>query len=300
MSESRIRRKHTPTNGWTLVEIMVVVSVVTVLMAILLPVLGKMRRQGRIVRGMNNQRQIVAAVNTYAVEHDEYYPESSATYTSGRNWHWQEPTMMTACKPRPGRTHRSMSAHLQPYIKNADILFCPNAPKKYEAFHEAWKAGDDWDHPRTKFSSDPLYGVYCFYWSYVGFLPGSPPPFVGPEALTRRPGQSTLLVSDYLGYDHHTRPKAYRSCEKLRNADVTAGTEVSCDFWSVPDPDRSIPPDSFALSLHAGYTDGHVSGFRASEAVPMKVSTSPDGSVPYPSGIGLGPGEFYLPADGVR
>jgi len=29
--------------------------------------------------------------------------------------------------------------------------------------------------------------------------------------------------------------------------------------------------------------------------VPMKVSMTPDGRVPYTMGVGLGPGDFYLP-----
>jgi len=300
MNNRHMRRKHTPTDGLTLVELVVVMAIGTALLGILLPVLGKIRRQGRMLLGINNQRQTVAAVNNYAIEHDEDYPDSTATITFGRNWHWQEPTTMTACKPRPAKKHRSMSAHLRDYIRDPSILFCPNAPKKYPYVRQAWQAGDDWDNPDTSFPSDPLLGTYCFYWDYVGFLPSSTTPFVGPRTLTGGHGQSALLVSDYFGYDHHRRPKAYASCEKFRRADVAPGTEVSCDFWSVSDPDRSMPPDSFGIRLHAGYTDGHVGSFTASEAVPMKVSTTPDGSVPYPSGIGLGPGDFYLPANSVR
>jgi prepilin-type processing-associated H-X9-DG protein len=51
------------------------------------------------------------------------------------------------------------------------------------------------------------------------------------------------------------------------------------------------------IKLNAGYTDGHVESYKTSEVVPMKVSLIPDGSVPYPNGVG--PGIFYLPANAV-
>jgi hypothetical protein len=59
--------------------------------------------------------------------------------------------------------------------------------------------------------------------------------------------------------------------------------------------DGDIALDMLNMNLHAGFTDGHVESFKSSEVVPMKVSITPNGSVPYPSGVGLGPGDFYLP-----
>jgi hypothetical protein len=201
--------------------------------------------------------------------------------------------MMIACKARPGLTHRSMSAYLRSYIENANSMFCPSAPKKYEFLQEAWDAGDAWDNPQTSFPSDPVFGTYCFYWNYVGYLEGAV--FRGPRSSIGGAGQSKLLVSDYFGYDHHRSPKAYGSCERFAGASVTLGTEVSSAYWSRWG-DNSMPGvEKINVKLRAGYSDGHVGSFMPAEAIPMKVSVSPDGSVPYPSGVGLGPGDFYLP-----
>ena len=111
--------------GFTLIELLVVISVISVLMGILLPALGKARRQAKTLVGISNQRQIVLGVNCFAVDNDGKYPESMATITefASKNWHWQEPTMMTACYPRPSLKHRSISAYLRSYIEDATDTF---------------------------------------------------------------------------------------------------------------------------------------------------------------------------------
>ncbi len=52
------------------------------------------------------------------------------------------------------------------------------------------------------------------------------------------------------------------------------------------------------VNLRAGYADGHVESFKASQVVPMKVSMTSDGSEPY-THEGLGPGDFYLPRNAL-
>jgi hypothetical protein len=166
---------------------------------------------------------------------------------------------------------------------------------KYKYFQQAWKAGDDWDNPETSFLADPVFGTYCFYWNYVGFLGEGKAPFRGPQDMLG--GQSELLVSDYFGYDHHRSPNAYGSCERFGGSTVTFGTVVSSAYWSLLNSGGNIALDTLNIKLHAGFTDGHVESFTSSEIVPMKVSIIPNGNVPYPSGVG--PGIFYLPRNGL-
>jgi len=288
-----LEQKSRQRRGFSLVELLVVISILSVLIGLLLPVLNQVRRQSRVLLGVNNQRRIVNALNCYPLDNRGFYPESVATITFGTSWHWQEPTMMTACKPRPPFTHRSVSAYLRSYITEAGTLFCPNAPRKYKYLEQVWEAGDDWDNPETSFLADPVFGTYCFYWNYVGFLGDGEAPFRGPQDMSG--GQSDLLVSDYFGYDHHRSPDSYGSCERFAGASITFGTEVSSAYWSLLNSDGNVALETLNIKLHAGFTDGHVERFRSLEVVPMKVSITPNGSVPYPSGVGLGPGDFYLP-----
>ena len=89
--------------GFTLIELLVVMSVTSVLMAILVPALGKVRRQARSIKGMNNQQQITSALSLFASDNDERYPESVATVGfdgPGSTWNWSDPTQLIGNRSR--------------------------------------------------------------------------------------------------------------------------------------------------------------------------------------------------------
>ncbi len=267
-----------------------VIGVISIVMGILLPVLGKARRQARAVVNMNNQRQVVSGVNCFASDNDESYPESVATIgVADIHWNWQEPMMLTGTRALSPRRHRSMSAYLRSYIKDAGTMFCPNAPRKYKYFQRAWDAGDEWDNPETAPKQDPVVGTYCFYWNYIGCLEEGKV-FLGPCGPSGGGGQSELVVSDYFGYDHWRSPNAYSSCERFTGSSVLVETWVSSAYWSGPQRGN--------VELRAGYTDGHVASYTPAETVPMRVSITADGSKPYSSGVG--PGKIYLPKNALR
>jgi prepilin-type processing-associated H-X9-DG protein len=60
--------------GLTLTEIMVVTSVTALMMGILLPVLGRIRQQGKSVVCLSNLRQLAIAAESYCNSNDGYYP----------------------------------------------------------------------------------------------------------------------------------------------------------------------------------------------------------------------------------
>jgi len=280
-----------------LIELLVVIAVVSALTGILLPALGKVRDQARMVIGTNNQRQIVTAVSLFAADNDEHYPESVATIGDYKlYWNWQEPMMLTGYRARSPRMHRSMSAYLRKYIKDAEIMYCPNAPQRYKYLQEAWDAGDEWDNPETDPVEDPLSGTYCFYWNYTGYLEERDFLFHGPRDTAAGRRQSKLLVSDYFGYDHYRSPSCFGSCEKFAAASITEGTLLSSAYWS----DRKSRAGSGKpeIKLQAGYADGHVEKYSSSDTLTMRVIWKPETGEPYPAGIG--PGNFYLPQSALH
>jgi len=280
--------------GFTLIELLVVISIISFIMAISLPAFNRVRLQARAMLSMNNLRQITSTMNLFASDNDDRYPESVATIGSGDTWRWIDSTKLTGIRRRSPQLHRAMSEYLRSYISDASTMYCPNVPHKYEYLQQAWDAGDNWDNPRNLFPADPVGGSYCFYWNYRGFLGGRRVVFRGPQGPASSGRYSKLLVSDYFGYDHWRNPDSYSSCEPFDGADITPETYLLTSFWSR----RSEPDDSPEIKLRAGYTDGHVETYSASDVVPMKVSFNTAGTVPYPDGVG--PGVFFLPRNALH
>jgi prepilin-type N-terminal cleavage/methylation domain-containing protein len=282
--------------GFTLIELLVVMSITSVLMAILVPALGKVRRQARSIKGMNNQQQITSALNLFASDNDERYPESVATVGLASTWNWTGPTKLIGSESRTPASHRAMSEYLRSYIRDADTMYCPSAPHKYKHLQQAWDAGDDWDNPDTAPTTDPMGGTYCFYWNYRGFLTERNAVFRGPYGPASGGRFSKLLVTDYFGYDHWRTRWAYGSCEPFRGAGITPETWLLSAYWSRTNPAENTPE----FKLRAGYTDGHVETYSPSDVTPMRVSLSRDGTVPYAEGTGVGPGTFFLPTNALH
>ena len=288
-------------NGFTLIELLVVVSIISMLTAILLPVLGKARQKARDIVSAGNLGQITLSANIYAADNDQLYPESVATIGKGARWNWEEPMMMTGWHKRSPLLHRSLSAYLHSYLRDAKTLFCPNAPRRHKYFQAAWDAGEDWDNPDTGDSDgyDALFGIYCFYWNYKGYLESTDHIFEGPwSAGSAGNAHSQILVGDYFGYNHWRSRNSYSSCERFKHGRETGETRWSSAFWSRNNADGDISLDEISITLRAGYIDGHVESYSPADVVPMDVSITPDGGRPYPDGVG--PGRVFLPRNALN
>src|SRR5512147_3052294 len=60
--------------GFTLIELLVVIAVIALLMAILLPALGRAREQGKGTRCLSNLKQIGIAMHAYAADYGYLLP----------------------------------------------------------------------------------------------------------------------------------------------------------------------------------------------------------------------------------
>ncbi len=281
-------------SGYTIAELLTTVSIMTVLMAVLVPVLTQTRRYARGLVSVRRQRDIVLAVTLFACEHQEDYPESVAlTATGRRSWHWQDPRQIRTCSPRANMEHSSLAGYLAGYMEEPETMYCPSAPARYRYWRKAWQAGDDWDHPETDPTADPVLGTYCFFWNYIAYQEETGTAYIGPSTINGAPGESRILVSDYLGYDNWRAPQAIGSCEYLSGAQVAAGTCVSSAFWMRSGP--ALPErNDFKIRAYAGYIDGHVKRIDVDNVTTLRVAYDSRGTIPFPRTI-ESPGYFYVP-----
>lgn len=67
--------------GFTLVELLVVISIIALLLAILMPSLNKARRQVKFIVCLNNMKQLGISSYQYAIDHDGYILPSQSNGT---------------------------------------------------------------------------------------------------------------------------------------------------------------------------------------------------------------------------
>lgn len=283
--------------GFTLVELIVVMGVISVLVGISLPALNGARQAARRVVSKSNLRQIASVVSLYECDNGKY-PPTVAYMELGGPRTWLEPTTLINYE---FTGPRSISHYLRPYIENASVMYCPCAPRDYSYMQDAWDAGDNWDNPDTARIQDPLFGTYSFWWNYKGYLSEKRRIFEGPDKSDCSGRKSELVASCFFG----TTPNPYNqldygdyiSCERFKKAGRTPQYSVSSQLWNRMDS-SGITREEIRIKLNAAYTDGHVEQFNAAKTTTLKISMRPNGGPYYfPDYIR---GDVYLPEKAIR
>jgi prepilin-type N-terminal cleavage/methylation domain-containing protein/prepilin-type processing-associated H-X9-DG protein len=113
-------------NGFTLVEILVVMAVLAILAGILLPVLARARAAARTTACVSNQRQLGAAFGLYAQDYDGRLPDfhsdpiSAASATDLPFWHDR---FCRGLSLAPNEV--SFLMLLEPDLRSVAVAFCP-------------------------------------------------------------------------------------------------------------------------------------------------------------------------------
>ena len=108
--------------GFTLVELLVVISIIALLMSILMPALARVRKQAKSVMCQANMKQWGLVFSMYTSDNDGYFMDGSVPINSGYYW--------------PGGNGGGMGSWwflpLEPYYKEHALRLCPMAMKAYE------------------------------------------------------------------------------------------------------------------------------------------------------------------------
>lgn len=117
--------------AFTLIELLVVIAIISVLAAIILPVMGRVRGNARRTVCSSNIMQIAQAIKLYASDNDNRFPDTDPRCYSV-NWDGQ-----VACDPWAGGCSAPATSALRyaacwqlsvfPYVKDNDLYVCPSA-----------------------------------------------------------------------------------------------------------------------------------------------------------------------------
>ncbi len=114
--------------GFTLVELLVVIGIISVLIAMLLPALNRARQQAKVVACGSQQRQIALALLMYAGDNKGWFPKT----------YWAAPQGIINEEDGGGSGGDYDDSPIKPYLKTANVLRCPAQSEVLQAAHAAY------------------------------------------------------------------------------------------------------------------------------------------------------------------
>ncbi|HEX8464634.1 MAG TPA: DUF1559 domain-containing protein [Abditibacterium sp.] len=223
-----LSRPTSPRRAFTLIELLVVIAIIAILAAILFPVFGRARENGRRASCQSNLKQIGLGLIQYSQDYDEtlvadwYAPEGAPTSTHPQS--------------EPIGRYKWMDA-IYPYTKSEQIFTCPSA---------TGEGAIPWVYYGKLTAVTEKYGSYSIMHGYGAGKSGRTPPVSHPSA-----GENVRLAQA-------ESPTTTAWVMDGNNSDPAFYVQVSGAATLLPIESRHLE------TLNVLFLDGHVKAMKLS------------------------------------
>jgi prepilin-type processing-associated H-X9-DG protein/prepilin-type N-terminal cleavage/methylation domain-containing protein len=139
--------------AFTLLELLVVVTIVFILAAISFAAFSKLRGMGQSVYCANSLRQLGAATQMYLTDHDHVFFNYSTVVPGGRLWYFGFESTGSMSAPEGSRTIDVTQAPIYPYVHDVGgVEVCPAFPYGQAVWEPKYK-GASWGYGYNTFLS---------------------------------------------------------------------------------------------------------------------------------------------------
>jgi prepilin-type N-terminal cleavage/methylation domain-containing protein/prepilin-type processing-associated H-X9-DG protein len=222
--------------GFTLIELLVVIAIIALLLALLIPVLGRAREMGQRAVCLSNLRQLTLAWLAYADDYDGKIVQNVNCGMISGYWGWLGGAFLNSWQTRFALIASSNKGALWPYIQDVDAYRCPRARRGHLATYSIVAAAN----------GGRVEGTY---------LPNTGP---APELpIGKRVGSTVLRLSNLTEI---VSPGAAQRAVFIDRCQMPQNT-LDCDFhieylypkWSQGNP----PPIRHSGGVTLSMADGH-------------------------------------------
>lgn len=228
----RITRSRTSADGFTLIEMLVVIAIIALLISILLPSLAQARQAGRNTMCMSNLKSMALSTQFYLNNNHEMFPVRSSTSGTGGG------SVFGAFEP----TRIILSEDKRPI----EVASCPNDGEPLRLYPAGERTGTDPVIGTTGLGIGDLYKLppdYQIRWSYgLNNMTGVKPTtdaeraVFNPNSTAYRDTTHTLLYADSAWVNARGHDKAVNDAPKLKGRVANANAPFRFDkLAEIPD-----------------------------------------------------------------